>query len=63
MMVTWVTMHTSHEPVVEFGINGLDASVLARTTRFVDGGLEKRHMYIHRAVLKGLQHSQKYRKF
>ena len=63
MVVTWVTMHTSIHPIVEFGINSFSSRVSANTTRFVDGGAEKRHFYVHRALLTALKPSQKYRQF
>ena len=63
MMVTWVTMHTSPEPVVEYGRKGFNHRVIAKTTRFVDGGSQKRHIYVHRALLDGLHTYEKYRKF
>ena len=63
MVVTWVTMHTSPLPVVEYGMDSPSKETAATTTKFIDGGFEKRHMYIHRAVLTDLKPGTKYRKF
>ena len=63
MVATWVTMHTSPNPECLYGETVLNSKVKAKTTRFVDGGFEKRHMYIHRAVLTGLTPGHKYRMF
>ncbi|XP_054162251.1 acid phosphatase type 7-like [Oppia nitens] len=62
MMVTWVTMHhiTGH-PRVEYGVEDLDMKAFGGTTRFVDGGQEKRHLYIHRVLITDLKPSHKYK--
>lgn len=59
MMVTWLTMDAiTSKPVVEYGV--LESplpypfSSSGMTTKFTDGGSEKRVMFIHRVLLQGL---------
>ncbi|CAG2120724.1 unnamed protein product, partial [Medioppia subpectinata] len=62
MVVTWVTMDSTPETTVEFGQSptGLNTITQGYATRFTDGGSEKRVMYIHRVVLKGLKPDEQY---
>ena len=63
MIVTWVTFDPTAISTVEYGINNLDSSANGTSTLFVDGGTEKRKIYIHRVTLKNLKPNQKYSKF
>jgi len=63
MVVTWVTMQSTHASVVKYGVEEL--SRMARGTQdvFTDGGQEKRVMYIHRVTVTGLQPGIKYSEY
>ena len=63
MIVTWVTFDPTANSTVEYGIDNLDNSAVGTSTLFVDGGTEKRKLYIHRVTLKNLKPNQKYSKF
>lgn len=59
MMVTWLTFDAvSSAPIVEYGVaEGPPTFPFAATgwtTKFTDGGSEKRVMYIHRVLLQGM---------
>lgn len=58
MMITWVTSAASVSSIVEYGLaeQALKLHAAGATaTKFVDGGSEKRVMYIHRVKLTGLE--------
>lgn len=63
MMVTWVTVNKTTQSAVEYGLSGLNMQTLATQSAFVDGGLEKRIIYIHRALLQKLKPGRKYCKY
>lgn len=63
MIVTWVTFDKTAISTVEYGIDNLDDSANGTSTLFVDGGSQKRKLYIHRVTLKNLKPNQKYSKF
>ena len=63
MIVTWVTFDPTATSTVKYGIDNLDISAYGISTLFVDGGSEKRKLYIHRVTLNNLQPNQKYCKF
>ncbi len=61
MIVTWVTPHRiSTVPKVEYGTSSYEKEADGSTTLFTDGGFEKRHMYIHRVIVEGLQPKHRY---
>ena len=62
MVVTWTTLDSTADSVVEYGSvpNDLKLSALGSTTVFTDGGSEKRVLYIHRVVLENLIPGQTY---
>ncbi|KAI1284906.1 Purple acid phosphatase 21 [Halotydeus destructor] len=64
MMVTWVTMDaTVGNATVEFGESsefGFSESRTGSSSKFTDGGSEKRSMYIHRVLLDGLVPGDRY---
>ena len=62
MVVTWVTLVPTNHSVVEFNKRGLplDYQVMGKMTTFVDGGSEKRKIYVHRVTLTGLVPGQQY---
>ena len=60
MIVTWITFDPTAISTVEYGINSLNNSANGNYTLFVDGGSEKRKLYIHRVTLRNLNPNQKY---
>ncbi|XP_013772685.2 acid phosphatase type 7-like [Limulus polyphemus] len=61
MVVTWVTMDPTSSSIVEYGEHNLNKSAKGSSTKFVDGGSEKRVFYIHRVVIKNLSPGTLYR--
>ncbi|XP_033103995.1 acid phosphatase type 7-like isoform X2 [Anneissia japonica] len=61
MMVTWSTFNDTEESLVKFG-NNLTLSMVAKgtSTKFIDGGSEKRAQFIHRVKLSGLKPAEIY---
>ncbi|KAK8760786.1 hypothetical protein V5799_027945 [Amblyomma americanum] len=55
MVVTWTTFDPTNESVVEFGENGLDRRATGYSSKFYDGGSERRLIFIHRVVLEDLR--------
>jgi hypothetical protein len=62
MIVTWVTQDDVKESVVEYGTNFINQVESSTRDIFVDGGKEKRQMYIHRVQLSNLDPGTVYRK-
>ena len=60
MVVTWVTMQSTIISVVEYGAEGLNKTAKGYEDVFIDGGSEKRMMYIHRVTITGLRPGKKY---
>jgi len=61
MWVTWVTLDDiGTTPLVEYGLGNLTTSATGTTTKFVDGGTEKRVIYVHRALMNNLKAGQTY---
>lgn len=60
MVVTWVTFWQTNSTQVEYGSDALDKVVNGTETLFIDGGGEKRHIYMHRVTLKDLIPGQRY---
>ena len=61
MVVTWVTLSTLNESsIVEYGRTSLSSVAKGTRTKFVDGGKEKRVIYMHRVTLTGLSPGKKY---
>ena len=60
MIITWVTMGQINETSVEYGINKLDQIEIGNSELFIDGGLERRKMQIHRVQLSGLTPGKSY---
>ena len=63
MVVTWVTMQSTIVSIVEYGIDDLNKTAKGYEDVFVDGGGEKRMMYIHRVTVTGLRPGQKYSEY
>ena len=62
MVVTWVTLNKTGSSKVEYGAGGFDHAATGVQTEFVDGGPEKRKIYIHRATMTDLKPGTKYSK-
>jgi len=60
MVVTWVTVQSTIVSIVEYGIKDLNKTAKGYEDVFVDGGTEKRIIYIHRVTITGLRPGQKY---
>ena len=60
MSVTWVTLNSTRDTVVEYGPDGLTMSATGTQTAFQDGGDQKRVIYVHKVLLIGLKPLQKY---
>lgn len=60
MFVTWTTFSQTSSSVVEYGINGLILKKTGESQKFIDGGEEKRTMYIHRVKLDHLTPNSTY---
>ena len=60
MIVTWTTFDPIVNPTVSYGLNKLTQSAIGYSTKFTDGGSEKRIMYIHRATMDNLRPDSKY---
>jgi len=60
MVVTWVTVQSTSTSVVEYGVKSLSKTAKGHEDIFVDGGPEKRMIYIHRVTITGLQPGQQY---
>ncbi|CAG9864506.1 unnamed protein product [Phyllotreta striolata] len=60
IVVVWSTFNDTPSSVVEYGIGGLILRAEGESTKFVDGGREKRSQYIHKVVLKNLTPASKY---
>lgn len=62
MEVTWTTFNKT-ESKVEYGLLGgrlFEFTAKGDVTLFVDSGEEKRKLYIHRVILKGLKPASTY---
>jgi len=62
MWVTWVTLDLkfANESLVEFGESGLTKLANGTVDTFVDGGSEKRKIYIHRVCMTNLTPNTRY---
>ena len=60
MVVTWVTMNRTTASVVEYGRDNLNTVARGSQDVFIDGGSERRHIYMHRVTLSGLMPGQSY---
>ena len=62
MVATWVTLNSTDFSIVEFGIYDLNLVAKGTEDRFVDGGSQKRVMYMHRVKITGLKPGNRYSK-
>jgi len=60
MVVTWVTMQSTSASIVEYGVKTLSQTAKGYADVFIDGGSEKRMIFIHRVTITGLIPGQKY---
>ncbi|XP_068249786.1 acid phosphatase type 7-like [Palaemon carinicauda] len=60
IVVTWVTPSETPLSIVEYGIENIGLKAYGKSTKFTDGGLEHRTMWIHRVVLKDLLPNTRY---
>lgn len=56
-------MTATNESIVEYGYQGLQFAVKGEQTAFVDGGSEKRKLFMHRVRLTNLRPLTRYGKF
>ena len=62
MTISWVTKDDTGHSLVEYGPQTLHLVAKGSSTLFVDGGAERRTMYMHRVTLKKLSAGQIYSK-
>ena len=62
MIVTWTTFSPTARSTVQYGVRDLDSEAHGKATLFVDGGSEKRKIYIHRVIINGLEPGTSYGK-
>lgn len=60
MFVTWATLNSTGDAIVQFGQGRTSQSANGSESLFVDGGSEKRHIYMHRVLLTGLVPGKNY---
>ena len=61
--MTWVTLNATDNSTLEYGLgDSLSAQISAQTQEFVDGGSEKRRLFIHTARITNLKPSERYGK-
>lgn len=66
IMVTWVTMNATKTPKVEYNLLGTEKFskvAIGFSQLFVDGGNEKREMYMNRVLLHELEPNVSYGEF
>ncbi|CAG2108113.1 unnamed protein product [Medioppia subpectinata] len=61
MIVTWTTFDLTAKSTVWYGIESINMSAHGSARKFVDGGPEKRQMFIHRVTLTALVPGQTYK--
>lgn len=62
MIITWSTLNTVNETVVEYGISKLDNTVKGSSRIFNNGGSTHRETQVHQVLLNGLIPGQQYSK-
>lgn len=60
MMITWVTLSPTNISTVEYGLSKMNMWKTGNVTKFVDGGVESRVLYIHRVLLTDLTPGSQY---
>ena len=63
MVATWVTDSSTKVSIVEFGLNNLTQVAKGIEEKFVDGGSQKRVLYMHRVKMTGLKPGSQYSKY
>ena len=65
MMVTWVTMASTDDTIVEYNKAGFPLTIRTSgsVSKFTDGGSEHRVLYMHRVKLTGLVPGQAYGRY
>ena len=63
MIVTWVTFDPTDVAIVEYGRDDLNLVAKGVQDKFIDGGSEKRAIYMYRVVLNGLVPGERYSKY
>ncbi|KAK2173036.1 hypothetical protein NP493_909g00016 [Ridgeia piscesae] len=61
MVATWVTDSSTKVSIVEFGLNNLTQVAKGIEEKFVDGGSQKRVLYMHRVKMTGLKPGSQYK--
>lgn len=60
MTVTWTTFDRTDQSIVGYGKRKIEESVSGYSSKFTDGGFERRSMYIHRATMTNLEPGETY---
>ena len=60
MVVTWVTISSTDVSFVEYGLSDMNLRARGIEDKFIDGGPQKRVLYMHRVKIRGLACGQKY---
>ncbi|KAI0213631.1 Acid phosphatase type 7 [Lamellibrachia satsuma] len=60
MVVTWVTINSTDVSFVEYGLSDMNLRARGIEDKFIDGGPQKRVLYMHRVKIRGLACGQKY---
>lgn len=60
IVVTWSTMDSTNESLVEYGIDDFNLIANGSYTKFTDDGPKKRSQYIHRVTLTNLTENTRY---
>ncbi len=54
MTVSWVTLNSTECSTVQYGVRSLTKSAQGTSNVYVDGGKERRKLFLHRATLTKL---------
>ncbi|RWS15355.1 iron/zinc purple acid phosphatase-like protein, partial [Dinothrombium tinctorium] len=60
MVITWATLCRSESAYVQYGNESFNGVVTGISSKFVDGGRQKRKIYIHRVILRNLMEAKQY---
>ncbi len=63
MTVSWVTMNNTECSTVQYGVKSFTKAAQGSSTVYVDGGKERRKLYMHKATLIKLVAGKVYGKY